>query len=244
MNSFCAFSGGKDSTALALLSPESFPVFTDTGWEPDEIYSHIERFEKATGREVIRIRSKKHKSLPDLIREKKYLPGFKTRYCTRLFKIEPYNEFINDNLPAELLVGLRADEEERVGNTTLKEGLHIRYPLREMGLTESDVLKICSEANLLPEYPTYMSRGGCIGCYFKSKNEVRAMHKLRPDLLDELQDLEESIQDKRTRYAIMFPNIKMSIRDYRKAIDLFHEQEDDGYDRFKKNTSCGIFCHK
>jgi len=40
-----AFSGGADSTALALLMKDAELVFTDTGWEFDELYAHIAKFE-------------------------------------------------------------------------------------------------------------------------------------------------------------------------------------------------------
>lgn len=43
MNNYVAFSGGIDSTALALAMPDAIPVFTDTGWEFDELYAHIEK---------------------------------------------------------------------------------------------------------------------------------------------------------------------------------------------------------
>jgi 3'-phosphoadenosine 5'-phosphosulfate sulfotransferase (PAPS reductase)/FAD synthetase len=54
VNQFVAFSGGIDSTALALLEPDAIPIFTDTGWEFPELYAHIEKFERVTGRKVER----------------------------------------------------------------------------------------------------------------------------------------------------------------------------------------------
>lgn len=53
---FIAFSGGVDSTALALLHPEATPIFSDTGAEFPELYAHIDKFEEVTGREVVRIK--------------------------------------------------------------------------------------------------------------------------------------------------------------------------------------------
>lgn len=247
MNSYCAFSGGKDSTALALLCPNSIPIFTDTGWEPEEIYRHIDKFERVTGRKVLRLKSDKFENMPDAISRMKYLPGFKSRYCTRIFKIEPMNKFLETKLPAELLIGLRADEDEdlRVGNLTEIKGLEIKYPMREQNICLEDVERICRESDLLPEYPIYMRRGGCIGCYFKSKREIMAMDNLRPDILNDLENLEESIQDSRERFAIMFPNIKMSIKNFRKNVDLFKNEEEKGYDENRiKQTWCGVFCHR
>lgn len=247
MNQFVAFSGGKDSTALALLCTEATPVFTDTGWEFPDVYEHIEKFERQTGREVLRVK-REGGSLPEYIQEAKFLPGHASRFCTRMFKIEPYNKFIKQYLPAELLIGLRADEPEveRVGNLTKMEELTIRYPLRELGLTLTDVIRICLKHNLLPRRGPYEARGGCKGCFYKRKSEVQAMAALAPDVLDELQALEETVQDERGHFAYMFPNTGMSIRDIRRQGLLFTPEEvyAAASDKSDVGEACGLFCNR
>lgn len=235
-----SFSGGIDSTALGLLVPDAIPIFCDTHWEFPELYAHIDRFENFIRSKVLRLDGG---SLPDYIQEQKFFPNFKARYCTRLFKIEPMNEFIQRNIPCDLLIGLRADEPERKGNLSEIEGLSIKYPLREMGLTRDDCIAVCEENNLLPKYPIYMKRGGCRGCYFKSKYELKAMNDLRPHSLDELQELEESIQDNRARFFYMFPNLKCSIRDFRKQLPLLDVKELYQTD-LADNDPCGLFCNR
>ncbi len=42
MRKFAAFSGGKDSTALALLEPDATCVFTNTSWEFPAVYAHLD----------------------------------------------------------------------------------------------------------------------------------------------------------------------------------------------------------
>lgn len=242
---FIAFSGGVDSTALALLTPDGQPVFTDTGWEFPELYEHIKKFEQVTGRSVHRIRSVEG-SIPEYIRKSKFMPGHASRYCTRIFKIKPYNDFLKQNLPAELLIGLRADEPDRVGNLTEIEGMDIRYPLREMGMNRIDCVKICAEADLLPRFPPYMARGGCIGCFYKRKAEVRALAMHQPEVIEELAILEEEVQDARGSYAVMFPNVGRPIRSIIAEKELFDldetyaaaQQDDD------VGLSCGLFCNR
>lgn len=245
MKKFVAFSGGADSTALALLCPDAKPVFTDTGWEFPELYAHIERFENVTGREVVRLKSK-HGSLPEYIRKQKYFPGHGSRYCTRLFKIEPYNEFTKKHLPAELLIGLRADESERIGNITQMEGLNIRYPLREKGLNRADCLRICADAELLPRFPIYMARGGCVGCFYKRKAEVSAIVNLLPEVAEGLKKLEEEVQDQRGKFALMFPNAGKSIAAIQAQGELFGA--DEVYQSAQQNDDvgleCGLFCNR
>lgn len=245
---FVALSGGIDSTALALLSPDAELVFTDTGWEFPELYAHLDKIEAVTGRTITRIKSDKG-SLPDIIRLWRMMPGHGARFCTREVKIVPFNKYLADKSPGELLIGLRADE-ERIGNTGigLPDGIEIRYPLREKGMTRRDVVAICLEYGLLPRYPVYMARGGCTGCFYKRKSEVAAMVHLAPDVMDQLQELEESIQDKRTRYAILFPSIGMSISDFRKqqANLLFPVEQiySDALRRDEMTPACGLFCNR
>jgi hypothetical protein len=242
MKTYVAFSGGKDSTALALLLSDAIPVFTDTKWEHDPLYEHIGRFEQVTGRKVERISAG---SLPEYIEEHKYLPNFQTRFCTRIFKIEAMNEWLADKLPCKLAIGLRADEppEARVGNLSDIAGLEIIYPLREQNIDLMGVIEICLKHNLLPRYPAYMAGGGCIGCFFKTKGQILSfVHQAPQEEVATLQHLEESIQDKRKNGFNVFANIGMSIRDIKKQPLLLSAEE--VFAEAAKAKTCGVFCHK
>jgi len=111
-------------------------VFVDTGWEFDEIYQHIEKFEAVTGREVIRLSGKElyGESLPEAIKRLRFMPGFKARWCTRMHKIEVIQTWLMDKVPVEMCIGLRADEEQRIGHIVCLDGLTVSYPLRERGM--------------------------------------------------------------------------------------------------------------
>lgn len=246
---YVALSGGIDSTALALLLPEAIPVFTDTGWESAHRYAHLDKFEAVTGRQVIRL--KKEETLPEYIARTKFFPGFNARFCTRMWKIEVFNEYLIDKLPCSLLIGLRADEpeDERTGNETLINGLTIQYPLREQGYRRIDCIRLCIEWGLLPRTVAWEARGGCLGCYFKRKQEIAAMHYLAPDELDKLQALEEETQDERGEFYYMFPNLGMSIREFRARLDAqpmmfpIDEVYQVAADRTGMGT-CGKFCNR
>ena len=242
---YVAFSGGADSTALALLCPEATPIFADTGWEFPELYQHIERFERQTGREVERVK-REGESLPEYIRSHHYMPGHASRFCTRLFKIEPIEAFLRAELPAELLIGLRADEPLREGNLSQVEGLTIRYPLREQGLSRSDILATCIKHDLLPVYPAYMARGGCTGCFYKRKSEVLAMVEFVPEVIEELDALERDVQDEREYAALMFPNAGQTIAALKSQGRLFSSAElyRDAADTSDIGAECGLFCHR
>lgn len=237
-----AISGGKDSTALALLMPEAQMVFTDTGYEFPELYAQMDKIEHITGREIHRIIP--NETLPDYILRSKFLPGHGARFCTRIFKVEAMNKYLAGLDNPTLCVGLRADEpaDERVGNQT--KGLSIRYPLREAGLKIHDVIRLCLENELLPRYPVYMARGGCTGCFYKRPEEVKAMAQLCPDVLERLQEIEETVQDERGRFAFMFPNIGMSIANVFRQPTLFDITKlyRDALDTRDYGKACGLFC--
>jgi hypothetical protein len=246
MHSFVALSGGIDSTALALIQPDAQLVFTDTGWEFPQLYAHLNKIEAVTGRTIVRLRNAKYASIPESARSSLFLPNHGARYCTRQFKIEPMNQYLAQHTPAELLIGLRADEPDRIGNTTEMDGLAIRYPLREAGMNRIDCVQLCIAHDLLPRYPVYMARGGCIGCFYKRRSEVKAMIALVPALVDELEELETEIQDERGKFFHMFPNVGMSIADLRRQPLLFDVADvyADAADKSDVGIACGLFCNR
>lgn len=133
MKNILAFSGGKDSTCLALLlaeAGEDFEMFfTPTGRELPDCIEHIARIRDMTGKPLI-VRTA-NRSLLELIRDQNALPNNRQRWCTRVSKIEPCKAYLLQNPGCTLLVGLRADEEEREG--MWGEFATYRYPLRERG---------------------------------------------------------------------------------------------------------------
>jgi len=244
---YVAFSGGVDSTALSLMYPEAIPIFTDTGWEFPELYAHIDKFEQVTGREVKRITD--GNTMPEEIRRMKFFPNHGARWCTRVMKIEPMNRFLKNNTPCELWIGLRADEPGRTGNLTVMEGLTIRYPMRELGMGRMDALKVCMENNLLPRYPVYMARGGCVGCFYKRPAEVKAMIHLVPEVIEDLVQLERDVQDERSKHFHCFANCGKSVSEMR-----YEETENTLFDKSEAwraaaetddvGEACGLFCHR
>jgi hypothetical protein len=224
-------------------------VFTDTQWEHDELYAHLDRIEAVTGRPITRLGSKDYPGgLPEYIRESKFFPNHGARYCTVRFKIEPMNAYLQNQLPAELCIGLRADEpaDKRVGNLTSMPGLAIRYPLRDFGMARTDCVRLCLDHDLLPRYPVWMARGGCKGCFYKRKNEVEAIKHLAPDLLDELQALEDEANEAHERPFYMFSNLGMTIAEFRQQPPLFDQTAVylDAADRSEMGIACGLFCNR
>jgi 3'-phosphoadenosine 5'-phosphosulfate sulfotransferase (PAPS reductase)/FAD synthetase len=138
-----ALSGGKDSTALALLLAEREPrkylyLCTPTGNEPEAMFAHWRKLGELLGSPVVPIMSPG--GLAACIQKQRTLPNFRRRFCTRILKIEPYRAWLALNAPATSYVGLRADEEGRAGGAFGDiPGITMRFPLREWGMTEADV---------------------------------------------------------------------------------------------------------
>jgi len=174
-NIIVAFSGGKDSTALSFrmseLGHEFRLLYTPTGNELPEMRQHIERVGKMTKKEII---VKKFKSLGQLIEEQKCLPNWRMRWCTRILKIETAAQFMEDHAnDIKLAVGLRADEEGRIGGTY---DCDVIYPLREWGWSLGDVTDYLALQGIqIPE------RTDCAVCYYQTLHEWYQLLIKHPD---------------------------------------------------------------
>lgn len=161
-----AFSGGKDSTALALRMHEIGEpfklLFTPTGNELPELRTHIERIVGVTGAELI---LPHNRSLDFWINEFGALPNFRQRWCTRLIKIEPCIAYLLGH-PAVLCVGLRADETSREGIYGDFLFLRQRFPLQEWGWKLADVMGYLAARGV-----TVPERTDCALCYGQRLSE-------------------------------------------------------------------------
>lgn len=153
MTQVVAFSGGKDSTAVALLlheRGEEFDLlFTPTGNELPELVEHMDRVVAKVGKRLI---VPPNRTLADWINHFDALPNNRQRWCTRLIKIEPCIAYLKSHPDTTLCVGLRADEMTRDG----LYGAHAtyRYPLREAAMDLEAVLSLCDRHDLRPKIRT------------------------------------------------------------------------------------------
>ena len=249
---FIAFSGGVESTTMCVLFGKSAnAIFADTGYEHKEIYERIDLVENWCRKfhrpdfKIHRIRNKEHDSLISYIEKAKFYPNFQARYCTRMFKIEPIDEFLEQykNEGCELMIGLNADEiDQRTGNHGNKPFVEYSYPLADNNISRAGCIEILKKVDLYPNFPVYMKRGGCVGCYYKSKNEYIAMALLAPDEFSIVEELEKRIQDKRKEFFSILQGTTMQQIRERAEMSLFKPEE--MYAAINTSTKCGVFCNR
>ncbi len=144
-------SGGKDSAALAIYMKDKYPsldltyYFTDTGKELDETYQLIERLEGYLGKPIAKLESEDaRKSGQDPFDYyykvfRGYLPSSQARWCTKVMKIQPFEDFVGD-APTVSYVGIRGDE-DREGYLSRKPNIQAIFPFRR-NIWSEDVIKL------------------------------------------------------------------------------------------------------
>ena len=200
-------SGGKDSSALAIYMrgkvPEMEYAFCDTGKELPETYEFLDRLEAFLGKKIERLNADRDFD-HWLSVFGGLLPSSQVRWCTRLLKIKPFEEFVGDDL-AYNYVAIRADE-NRVGYKPLKNvenrNIEPKYPFKEDGITEADVYRILEESGLgLPEYYKWRTRSGCYFCFYQRKAEWVGLMEKHPDLFELAKGYEKFNDETGERYT-------------------------------------------
>lgn len=202
MRHILGISGGKDSTALAILMHKQIPemeyFFCDTGKELPETYEYLDR-----------IKSRLLININYLSAERDFdywlqmhgglLPSPQIRWCTQQLKILPLEQFIGNDETISY-VAIRADE-NRVGYISRKPNIKAIYPLKEMGIDKEGVLRILDESGIgLPKYYEWRTRSGCTFCFFQRKYEWVMLAERHPDKFEEAVKYESEHTDGR-RYT-------------------------------------------
>lgn len=249
---FISFSGGVESSTMCVLfGKKADAIFCDTGFEHGEIYKRIDLVEKwvqdfhRPDFKIHRIINEKWKTMPNYIKHAKFFPNFQQRYCTRMFKIEPIDKWLEQYKESgvELMIGLNADEiDQRTGNHGNKKFVKYSYPLADNKINRAMCINILESVGLNPQFPAYMKRGGCIGCYYKSRKEYEAMALLNPEEFKIVEDLENEIQDKRDDFFSIKEGIKM--KEIRESVSNILFSPDEIYPALNNATKCGVFCNR
>jgi len=135
-------SGGKDSTALAVLLHKRIPnleyFFCDTGKELTETYDYLDRIQARLGITITKLSAERgFDHWLDIYGG--VLPSPQVRWCTKQLKIIPLEKFVGDDI-AYSYVGIRADE-QRDGYISSKPNLIPVYPYKPSLYKYENVLR-------------------------------------------------------------------------------------------------------
>lgn len=192
-------SGGKDSTALAVLLHKQIPnieyFFCDTHKELQETYDYLDRIKARLGIKIHYLSANRgfdhwldlHGGMS---------PSPQMRWCTIMMKIKPFEKFVGDD-PVLSYIGIRADE-NRDGYISTKPNITPVYPFKEQGLVKADIVRILEESGIgMPDYYRWRSRSGCFFCFFQRKYEWVMLAEEHPDLFEQAIAYEENHSDGR-----------------------------------------------
>ena len=188
-------SGGKDSAALAVYIRDQYPkihekieyFFSDTGAELKEAYEFLDKLEVFLGKKIVRLGTgrefdhwlKVHNDM---------LPSARQRWCTRIMKIKPFEQFVgNDSVIS--YVGIRADE-NREGYISKKDTIKAVFPFIDDGLVRDDIFRILEDSVGIPEYYKWRSRSGCYFCFFQRQDEWLGLKENHPELFERAKSYE------------------------------------------------------
>jgi 3'-phosphoadenosine 5'-phosphosulfate sulfotransferase (PAPS reductase)/FAD synthetase len=125
-------SGGKDSTALAILLHKEIPemeyFFCDTHRELPETYEYLDRIKVRLGIHIEYLCAERDFD-HWLALHGGYLPSPKRRWCTEQMKIRPLEKFVGEDEVISY-IAIRADE-NRSGYISTKPNIKPVYPFQE-----------------------------------------------------------------------------------------------------------------
>ncbi len=193
-----SLSGGKDSTALAIYMLNRIPdveyIFCDTGEELPETYEYLERLEAFLGKGIVRLNpDRPFTHYLDIYGG--VLPDARTRWCTRMLKIKPFENYVGDDKVISY-IAIRADEEHRKGYISTKPNIEPRYPFIDEAVYKEDVMNILEASGLgMPNYYKWRSRSGCYFCFFQRRNEWVGLLEKHPKLFEKAASFEKHNPD-------------------------------------------------
>ena len=194
---FLSLGAGIQSSALLLLAVQGripafdAAVFSDTGWEPTAVYSHLRRLERlaaAAGIAVVRVSAgnirddaldpaHRFASMPLFTLGPNGEKGMARRQCTSEYKIRPIKAEVRRRLGyphparvpvgvyAQMAIGISLDEVHRARDADVAYMRNV-FPLLDLGWRRGDCSRFLAE-HQLADTP----RSACLGCPFHTDSE-------------------------------------------------------------------------
>lgn len=213
---------GVQSTAIALLSVEGIlprpdvAIFADTGWEPRNVYEHLDRLAVVLADAGIPLRKvsngnlrndaidpdHRYASIPYFVRNPDGTDGMGRRQCTSEYKLSPIMREVRKMLGAaapdykrvpkgrvcEQWIGFSTDEIGRVGG---KYPSYTRawYPLLDLGWTRTDCVSYLRSVGW-----GSTTKSACIGCPYHGNRQWRDLRDTDPEGWQDAVEFDEAIR--------------------------------------------------
>jgi len=180
-------------------------VFFDTGWEFPEMHEHIDKLEKYTGIEIVRlkpklsftyelnekpIRKRSGKDKGKIHRIGNGWPSAMRRWCTGR-KIDAIDKYYKQQFEFISCIGFAADEAKRVPVKSQKKWPE-RYPLIEWDISEDEALKYCYDHGFdWGGLYDLFGRVSCFCCPLQRIGEIRNLRTHRPELWEKMLEMDQ-----------------------------------------------------
>lgn len=205
---------GVQSTTMALMAsfgkiePPDCAIFADTGWEPKEVYEHLERLmialpypvyivQHGNIREDILLgkQGRRFASIPFFMRNPDGSEGLGRRQCTGEYKLKPLykkcKELLGVDRPkpgaVEMLIGISTDEAHRMKPSRLKYVVN-KYPLIDLRMNRNDCKRWMRDNGWTAP------KSSCIGCPFHSNAMWRDMKLNKPEEWADAVEIDKEIR--------------------------------------------------
>ena len=201
---------GTQSTVLALMADQGyegmpcpdFAIFADTGWEPPEVYAHLDWLKTQLSYEVVTVaagnikedilkglnpRGHRFLDIPTYLTLPDGRAAIAKRQCTSDYKLDPIRKELRRRLEletgkrapkekqAEMWLGISKDEEIRQ-KPSRDEWITNRWPLLERGYNRGQLHRWFRD-----RYPDRnLPRSACVGCPYHSNSEWKHLQKNDP----------------------------------------------------------------
>ena len=216
---------GVQSTVLALMAERGehglqkpdVAIFADTGWEPPQVYEHLDWLTEQLSFEVVRVQSgnirnnilegtspdgNNYLGIPAFLVNADGSHAIAARQCTSKYKVKPINRYLRDRLgfapgrrapkhiQVEIWMGISADEALRQKESR-EEWATNRYPLIELGFSRAQLLNWFTE-----NYPgRYLPRSSCIGCPYRTDGEWKWLQANEPDAFQDAVFIDRALRE-------------------------------------------------
>jgi len=247
---------GVQSTALLLMAchGEINPrpteaIFADTGWEPAEVYAHLDWLESVSSIPITRVRyheqSIRERAIdnPAGVDMPLYVVGQRgngilRRQCTSKYKIGPIRRRTREVMREHgvdhvlAMMGISLDEAVRMRDSDVRYITNV-YPLVDRRLTRHDCV-LWLERHGYPLPP----KSACIGCPYHNRAMWRDMARRQPREFADAVAFDEAMRDARPGYQSYLHRDRIPLR----LIDLSTPEDHGQLNLFDDECDgvCGV----